>query len=136
VGGTEAGGYYALAPDVLLAIPKEGYEQTEEGARASLHEMDRIARERGRAQALFVIVDRVRSQDAGSRRVWQQEMDPRSISALVLVAQSLLARAIGSFFIGLRRPRVPTKMVATVEDGLAWVTRRAEDDGRSTQAAG
>ncbi len=131
VGGTDAGGYFELAPDVLLALPREGYVQSEVGARASLHEMNRIAGERGRPQALLVVVDRVRSQDAGSRRVWQQEMDPRYIGAMALVCDSLLARAIASFFIGLRRPMVPTRMVATIEDGLAWALERLNRDGRS-----
>jgi hypothetical protein len=120
VGGTDAGGYFELGPDVLLAIPSQGYVQSEAGARDSLREMNRIARERGRAQVLLVLVDNVRSQDAGSRRVWQSEMDRSRICAMALVCESLLARAIGSFFIGLRRPTVPTRMVATIEEGLAW----------------
>ena len=49
--------------------------------------------------------------------------DPRVlavlIAALALVCDSLLARAIGSFFVGLRQPSVPTAMVRSVDDGVA-----------------
>ena len=75
-GGTTAGAYYRLAPDVLLAWPHDGYVQTVEGARASLQEQCRIAEKCGRRHVVVVMVDRVRSQEAGSRRVWSSEADP------------------------------------------------------------
>lgn len=120
VGGTDAGGYFEVAPDVLLAYPREGYVQTEEGARASLIELQRIAEERGRPQALIVLVDRVRSQDSGGRRVWRDEVDSERVGALALVTRSRLSRAIGSFFLGLTRPRIPTAMVPSFDEAVRF----------------
>lgn len=121
VGGTEAGGYYEVAPDVLVALPREGYEQTVHGARASLREFERLAAERGRPLFSVILVDFVRSQDSGSRRVWSDEADPARMAGLALVSSSLLGRAIASFFIGLTRPRVPTQMLPTLDAALVWI---------------
>jgi hypothetical protein len=133
VGGTTAGGYFELGEDVLIAVPQPGYEQTEARARESLTELTRIIRDRGRKQALVVVVDNVQSQDAGSRRVWQRELDPTILCGLALVCESLLARAIGSFFIGLRRPVVPTCLVPNIEDGLIWTETQLRRDGGPLQ---
>jgi hypothetical protein len=120
VGGTPAGGYYELEPRIVLAVPNAGYRQTTEGARASLLEANRIARERGASHVTIVLVDRVESQDSGSRRVWTDEADPQLLRALGLVTESLLARAIGSFFMGLTRPRIPTAMFPNLEQAVVW----------------
>lgn len=129
VGGTAAGCYRRVAPDVLLAVPNPGYVQVEADARRSLAEMNRIAREVKRRQALLILVDRVQGQDAGSRRVWQRELDPELVCCLGLVTDSLLGRAIASFFIGLRRPTLPTKLFPTIMAGLRWCQARLETDG-------
>jgi hypothetical protein len=120
VGGTNAGAYHEIDPGVLIAVPAHGYVQTEAGARASLVELDRISREAGRRHALIILVDRVRSQDKGSRRVWAVEADPHLCCCFALVCNSMLARAIGSFFMGLSKPVVPTRMFADLDQALAW----------------
>jgi hypothetical protein len=135
VGGTKAGGFYVLQPDVLLACPLDGYIQTVDGARESLLEQHRIARELGRRQVLVVLVDRVRSQDSGSRSVWSDEVDTKLMCGLALVGKSPLSRAIASFFLGLRRPRVPTRMFGTTDRAIAWaktvIAEHGGDLGRS-----
>jgi hypothetical protein len=120
VGGTAAGGYFLVARDVLVAVPMLGYMQTEADARRSLEEFHRIAARTGRPQAIIVLVDRVTSQDASSRRVWASEAGNGLRVSLALVCTSALSRAIGSFFIGLNRPPVPTKMFKTFAEALRW----------------
>lgn len=129
VGGTGAGAYYELEPDIVVAVPREGYVQREPDARASLEEFGRIVRERGRRAALIILVDSVRSQDAASRRVWADEADPDLYCGLALVCGSALARAIGSFFIGLNRPRVPLRMVPDLETARHWARGMVEEHG-------
>lgn len=129
VGGTAAGGYFELEQDIILAVPHEGYAQRESDSRASLLEFARIVRERGRRAALIVLVDSVRSQDAASRRVWAQEADPDLYCGLALVCSSALARAIGSFFVGLNRPRVPLGMFADLEAAWTWARQTVEEHG-------
>jgi hypothetical protein len=53
-------------------------------------------------------------------------MDPQVFFAAALVVANPLARAIGSFFLGLTRPGVPTKLFDSIDAALAWVdTQRA-----------
>ena len=131
VGGTAAGAYFELEPRILLALPNPGYVQDVSGARRSLEEFNRIARERGSAHVAIVLVDRVVSQDAAARRVWNREVDQQLMCGLVLVCSSLLARAIGSFFIGLNRPRTAISMVASLDQARRAARRMlAEHDER------
>lgn len=126
VGGTGAGGYFRVANDVLVAVPRPGYIQRAEDARRSLEEFHRISREVGRPQSVIILVDQVAAQDASSRRVWSENPDPALRRSLALVCASALARAIGSFFIGLNRPLVPTKMFKTFPLALAWSIEQAD----------
>ncbi len=124
-----AGAYFLAAPDVLVAVPEDGYIQSETGARESLALFNRIAEESGRRMAVIVLVDRVKSQDAASRRVWSEPTEKNLRCALALVCASPLSRAIGSFFIGLNRPPSPTKMLGTYREALTWCQRMVEEHG-------
>lgn len=130
VGGTAAGGYYEVAPDVLVAVPREGYQQDEAGARASLRTLNDIAKARGRSLVTIILVDSVKSQDSSARRVWIDGLDPKYMCGLGLVASTLLARAIGSFYLGLSRPVIPIKMFGTIHDAVAWGREIVEQHGR------
>jgi hypothetical protein len=128
-GSSGMGGYYLASTDVLVAVPPPGHIQTEENARRSLAEFNRIAESTGRRMAVIVLVDLVKSQDAASRRVWSAPQERNLRCALALVCASALSRAIGSFFIGLNRPACPTKMFATYEQALSWTREMVETHG-------
>lgn len=127
-GGTQAGGYYRVEPGVLVAVPVPGYVQREPDARRSLEEFHRIVLATGKPHAAIILVDRVRSQDASARRVWSGADDRSKRSGLALVCASPLARAIGSFFIGFNKPKVPTKMFADFPQALVWCRQRVRSD--------
>jgi hypothetical protein len=129
VGGTDAGRYLRVAPDVLLAVPRPGFAQTVSAAEKSLVEMDRLARLAGRKQAIIVLVDRVVSQDVGSRRVWSRPRPGETRCAQALVCGSPLARAVGSFFLGLNKGPITTRMFATLDEAIAWSSQRVESHG-------
>jgi len=128
VGDSGSGGYYEVEPDLYVAAPSPHFRQTVEMARASLELIDRIAREAGRRDALIILIDNVVHQDAASRRIWRSA-DPRLHVGFALVTQSLLARAIGSFFIGLHRPTVPTKLFDDYQTALLWARRQVRERG-------
>lgn len=128
VGGTAAGGYYLVEPGVIVAVPVPGYVQREADARRSLDEFHRIVSHAGKPHAAIILVDRVRSQDAAARRVWSSADDRGKRCGLALVCASPLARAIGSFFIGFNRPRVPTKMFAEFQKAREWSRSQVRDD--------
>lgn len=132
VADSGAGGYFEIESGVLAAVPLSAYRQTEDAARRSLRLLDALAREHldrhGRKLALIIIVDRVATQDAGARRVWSREADARLYGAFALVCRSLLARAIGSFYMGLHRPSVPTRMFGELAGALEWARLRSSED--------
>jgi len=47
-------------------------------------------------------------------------MQPALFYGAALIVTNPLARAIGSFFLGLTRPAVPTKLFESVEEAAAW----------------
>jgi hypothetical protein len=51
-------------------------------------------------------------------------MDPKVFYAVALVVSNPISRAIGSFFIGLTKPGVPTRIVGTIDEGIAWCASR------------
>ena len=127
VGGTRAGEYRLVEPGILLAVPRQGYRQSVDGARASLEEQVRLSKRYGRPLVVLVLVDRVQDQDSRSRRVWRDEPKPEYTLGLGLVGIAPLTRAIGSFFIGLSRPRIPTGLFSSLEEGVAWARGLQEE---------
>ncbi len=124
---TDAGAYYRLEPGVIAAVPKPGYQQSPQSAQASLEALDRIAQAEGRKQAVIVLVNRVASQDAAARRVWSSPRPNETRCAHALVCNTLLARAIGSFFLGLNKAAIPTRMFADLESAQIWARQMAEE---------
>jgi hypothetical protein len=47
-------------------------------------------------------------------------MQPNLFFAVALIVTNPLARAIGSFFLGLTRPPVPTKLFESVDAATSW----------------
>jgi hypothetical protein len=127
--GQGVGAYYWAAKDVLVAVPELGTIQTEEIAQRSLDEFNRLADEAGRRLAVIVLVDRVTSQDSGSRRVWSRPQEKPRRCALALVCASALSRAIGAFFIGLNRPPTPTRMFRDFERALEFCKTVVKEEG-------
>jgi hypothetical protein len=127
--GTDAGGYFRLRADIIAAIPRPGFIQSEAGARESLRALDRIARDAGRKQAVIVLVDRVASQDSAARKVWSVPRADETRCAQALVCSTMLARAIGSFFLGLSKAAIPTRMFADVESAYVWAVRMTVEHG-------
>lgn len=126
---TDSGGFYRIEPNIILAVPLSSFKQTVEHATRSLALFDRLAEEEGSKQSIIVLVDRVASQDAAARRVWSTPRERETRCAQALVCDTILARAIGSFFLGLNRAAVPTRMFASLDEALLWARRMARENG-------
>ena len=122
---TESGAYYRLENDVV----RSGFRQSREAALRSLAALDRIAEAAGRKQAVVVLVDRVVSQDSGARRVWSAPRPDETRCAQALVCNTMLGRAIGSFFLGLSKAAIPTQMFADLESARAWARKMTAENG-------
>ncbi len=107
-------------PDILLIVPRQGTIDNGQDARENVAYYHEYARSLGRPCGSVVIMSNMLSQDAEARRAYT-EIDPNLVYGGALVVQSSLSRALGSFFIGLTRPKVPTKLFDSVENAVEWL---------------
>jgi hypothetical protein len=113
--------YFLLSDDVLIVLPDKGLKDDGASARVNMDYQTAYARLLGRRCCVIVVIDSLTSQDSEARRIYQAGMNPALFYAVALIVTNPLARAIGSFFLGLTRPPVPTKFFEAVEEAAAWV---------------
>ncbi|HMB79208.1 MAG TPA: hypothetical protein VKI43_04050 [Vicinamibacterales bacterium] len=113
--------YFLLSDDVLIVLPDKGLQDDGASARVNMDYQTAYARLVGKRCCVIVVIDSLTSQDSEARRIYAAGMNPALFYAVALIVSNPLARAIGSFFLGLTRPPVPTKLFETVEDAAAWV---------------
>ena len=107
-------------PDILIIVPPEGTVDTIQDARENVAYYHNYARFLGKPCGSLIIMTNMLSQDAEARRAYS-EIDPHLMYGGALVVESALSRALGSFFIGLSRPAVPTKLFNTIESAIEWL---------------
>ncbi|MFO0692182.1 MAG: hypothetical protein U0230_01370 [Polyangiales bacterium] len=121
VGRTANTVYYAHDDDVLIVVPQPGSHDDGATARENVSFQMGHARQLGRRIATVVLLGRLVAQDADARRAYADGMNPELCFGSALVVTNPLSRAIGSFFLGLSKPRIPTKMVESVDQAVAWL---------------
>jgi hypothetical protein len=112
--------YYLLADDVLVVLPDKGLRDDGASARVNIDYQIAYARMIGRRCCVIVVIDSLTSQDSEARRIYAGGMQPSLFYAAALIVTSPLARAIGSFFLGLTKPAIPTKLFDSVDAAAAW----------------
>ena len=113
--------YYITDSDILLAIPKTGMVDTPETARVAADFINACARKAGKKLGTVVVMSNIVSQDAETRRVYQNLAGNGLYFGLALVVDNALSRALASFFLGFSRPAIPTQLFDTVEKGTEWL---------------
>lgn len=108
------------APDILIVLPEKGLRDDGPSARTNMEFQTRYSEGVGRPCAVIVLIGALMAQDSEARRVYAAGMQPERFYAAALVVTSALSRAIGSFFLGLSRPSVPTKMFPDFDKAIAW----------------
>lgn len=108
------------APDLLIVLPEVGLRDDGASARMNIDFQTAYSVKVGRPCAVIVLLGSLTSQDAEARRVYAEGMQPARFFAASLVVTNPLSRAIGSFFLGLSRPHVPTRMHADFDKAIAW----------------
>jgi hypothetical protein len=114
---------YEIEPRILANVPERGSSDTQETARANLAASETYWRTAG-AGVVVIFIDLASSQDSGARRVYANELDGKLCLGTALVGGTLLGRAMMSFYVGIRRPRVPIQIFGNVDDALAWARGR------------
>ena len=107
-------------PDILIIVPREGTMDNVKDARENVAFFHTYARSVGKPCGSVVILANLLSQDAEARRVYQ-EWDTDLFYGGGLVVEDGLSRALGSFFLGLSRPNVPTRLFDTVDKAIEWL---------------
>jgi hypothetical protein len=105
---------------LLLIVPDPGTSDSEVEARKNVAYQMKLAKEMGRI-GMIVALGSLKTMDPGARRVYSRELDHSLVVAVALVVNSALARAMGSFFLGLAKPKCPTRLVDSIESGAAWL---------------
>lgn len=119
--GSVANTRYFSLEDVLMVVPNQGSKDDASTARINLEFQSRFAREAGRKVGLLVLLGRLSSQDSEARHIYAEHMDPGLFAAAALVVSNPISRAIGSFFLGLARPKMPTRIFESVDHALQWL---------------
>jgi hypothetical protein len=112
--------YFLAADDVMIVLPDQGLRDDGASARVNIDFQTAYARMLNRRCSVVVIIDSLTSQDSEARRIYAAGMQPTLFFAAALIVTNPLARAIGSFFLGITRPAVPTKLFDTVDAATAW----------------
>lgn len=107
--------------DILVISPEPAYKDNAERARATVAFQQNYARTLGRKCGLVVVMNNLLSQDAESRKVYSESTPPELYYGLAIVVDSLLTRAIGTLTLKFTKVALPTKMVETIDDGIAWL---------------
>jgi hypothetical protein len=134
IGRSSNTAYYQAGDDVLIVLPDAGLKDDETSARENVAFQVQFAEGLGRRVGLVVNLSSLLSQDSAARRVYSS-LDPRLFRGSALVVRNPLARAIGSFFMGLSRPKFPAKLVESIDDGIAWFGLAAEHGGPDSRAS-
>jgi len=112
--------YYAAEEDIAIVMPQSGLKDDASSAGINIDFQTNWAKATGKRCAVVVCLFQLLSQDSEARRIYARGMDPNVFFAAALVVTNPISRAIGSFFIGLTRPGVPTRIVGTIDEGIAW----------------
>ncbi len=112
--------YFEIEPQVIAAVPHQGSSDNGATARQNVEFQIDYLRAHGGRGVVIVFHDRMTGQDSEARRMYGQLPDLTVMLGTGLVGGTMLGRAIGTFFLGVARPRVPVQLFSTVEEALPW----------------
>lgn len=126
--------YFEIEPQVIAAVPHHGSSDNGATARQNVEFQIDYLRAHGGRGVVIVFHDRMTGQDSEARRIYGQLPDLAVMLGTGLVGGTMLGRAIGTFFLGVARPRIPVQLFSTVEEALPWA--RSLNRAAAAQATG
>ncbi len=124
------GKLFWIQPGIVAAIPDDGVVETPALSQLVYDGYTQCAQEFERPVAIVVFVDRLSDQTSEVREFWAKVMGRDVLCSAALVCKSFFARAVGSFFMGIKKPVVPTRMFATLDQAITWSKKRLSADAR------
>jgi len=119
-GQTANADFYQIDESILAVVPHEGCTDDEVTAKASIETQLAYLRPRNQKAGIIIFMDGISQQTTGARNVYRDLPDPKTQVCFALVGGTAFGRAVGSIFLGLSKPRVPTQMFATQEQAVDW----------------
>ena len=119
IGRSDNTRYFVIERGLLIGVPDDGSVDTEQTAIQNVDFQNQYFRDND-GGIVIVVIDPMTSQDKGARTIYQSRPDPSIFWGTALVGGSMLSRAIGSFFLGLAKPKTPFKMFSKLEEALPW----------------
>jgi hypothetical protein len=117
--------FFEVEPGVLAVVPFDGSSDDSQTAVDSVRIQLEHLRTRGQRAGTVVFMDRIVAQTSGARDVYRDAPDPTFQTCFALVGSTAFGRAVSSVFMGLRPPRVPTRMFGTFEEAVSWIRKSA-----------
>lgn len=124
--------YFVIEENILGAMPDPGTHDDAASARSNIDFLHRHFRTHGPG-AVLVFSDMYVSQDRAGRMIYQTQIDPALVLGAGIVGGTMLARAIGTVFLGLGRSRVPFQLFSAVPPALDWARARKFEYEDSTR---
>jgi hypothetical protein len=120
IGKSDNADFYEIEEGLLAIVPFEGSSDDAKTARQSVQIQHDYLKPRGKRAGVIVFMDPLVEQHASARTVYRDAPDAAFITCYALVGGTAFGRAIGSIFLGLSPPRVPTRLFGSLNDALAW----------------
>ncbi len=120
IGQTENASFYEVESQIIAVVPIEGSTDNEITAEASIETQLAYLRSKNKPAGVIVFMDPIAEQTAGARAVYREKPDQELQKCFALVGGSFFGRAVGSVFLGLSKPLVPTQMFGSFEQALDW----------------
>lgn len=80
----------------------------------------------GSKQLLMVDFRKLKGMTREARAFYAGDEPSRALAAIAIVVSSPLSRVVGSFFLGLNRPRMPTRLFTSESEAISWLGKYAE----------
>lgn len=119
-GETANATFFEVEPNILAVVPVEGCTDDEATAKASIETQLAYLRPKGQKAGVIIFLDPIAEQTAAARTVYRDAPDPVFQACFALVGGTFFGRTVGSVFLGLSKPRVPTSMFGSFEEALEW----------------
>jgi hypothetical protein len=107
--------------DILVVSPDAAYKDDPQRSQATVEFQQNYSRALGKKCGLVVVMNNLLSQDAESRKIYSEGTLPSLFYGVAIVVGNPMARAIGVFTLRLTKVAVPTRLVETIDEGIAWL---------------
>jgi len=108
-----------LEDGIVRVVLFTGCEQTLADAQENIRSFEALSA--GKRYPTVIDYRPMKSMERAARAYYAGPDTARVVKAAALIVASPVSRIIGTFFLGLNKPLIPTRIFNNEEDALAWV---------------